>query len=117
MLYNSLLIDCQAIYDSGTSRGNGIYTIQPNGSHALDVYCRFDTDVGWTIIQHRVDPSLCFQQPWDVYKTGFGTVGPEDNFWIGNDNLAALTNQRDYMIQFDFRAADGVMYYADVSFM
>ncbi|CAL1292461.1 unnamed protein product [Larinioides sclopetarius] len=68
-----------------------------------------DTDgEGWTVLQRRGNFNRSndyFFKDWASYKTGFGDI--EKDFWIGNDNIFALTNQRLYSILFDLKAVDG----------
>ena len=42
-----------------------------------------------------------FNRVWDEYKRGFGDV--ETEFWIGNDFLHVLTNQKVYQLHIDFQ--------------
>ncbi|GIY05081.1 techylectin-like protein [Caerostris darwini] len=80
----------------------------------LDVYCDMDTDGGgWTVFQRRgnfLKPKDYFYKDWVSYKKGFGHI--DKDFWLGNDNLYALSNQRLYSIRFDLRAVDGETRYA-----
>ncbi|GFS48434.1 techylectin-5A [Trichonephila inaurata madagascariensis] len=59
---------------------------------------------GWTVIQRRGKfggPMNAFNQNWESYKDGFGTLNEE--FWLGNDNIHALTNQGHYTVRFDLQ--------------
>ena len=49
---------------------NGSYTIYPYGvqHRPVSVYCAFDRDGPWTVIQRRVDGSVLFYRNWDAYK-------------------------------------------------
>ncbi|PIK44916.1 hypothetical protein BSL78_18222 [Apostichopus japonicus] len=86
--------DCQEIYEDG-SVDNDIYRIKPTGwtGEAFEVYCNMTDGGGWTVFQRRVDGTEDFYLGWDSYKEGFGELDHE--FWLGNDKLSNLTNQRD----------------------
>ncbi|GFQ68912.1 techylectin-5A [Trichonephila clavata] len=59
---------------------------------------------GWTVIQRRGKfggPMNAFNQNWESYKDGFGTLNEE--FWLGNNNIHALTNQGHYTVRFDLQ--------------
>ncbi|XP_071836248.1 fibrinogen-like protein A isoform X2 [Apostichopus japonicus] len=103
--------DCQEIYEDG-SRDNGIYRIKPTGwtSEAFEVYCNMTDGGGWTVFQRRVDGTEDFYLGWDSYKEGFGDLNHE--FWLGNDKLSILTNQKRYEIRIDLVNRDGAPYYA-----
>ncbi|GBN98728.1 Techylectin-5A [Araneus ventricosus] len=51
-----------------------------------------------------------FYKDWSNYKSGFGDI--EKDFWLGNDNIFALSNQRLCSIRFDLKAVDGEERYA-----
>ncbi|XP_071837009.1 fibrinogen-like protein A isoform X2 [Apostichopus japonicus] len=107
--------DCQEIYDDG-SRNNGIYSIKPTGwtGPAFEVYCNMTDGGGWTVFQRRVDGSEDFYLGWNSYKQGFGNLNI--NFWLGNDKLYYLTNQRRYEIRIDLVNRYGAPYYAKFDF-
>nr|XP_053650555.1 ficolin-1-like [Cherax quadricarinatus] len=46
----------------------------------------------WTVFlaRQRQTPQENFNRPWQDYKTGFGD--PSGEYWLGNDNLHALTS-------------------------
>lgn len=97
-------VDCSDIYLNG-NREDGVYQIWPQSritKGPLTAYCHMSSDGGgWTVIQRRGDfdsPQDYFYQDWNTYKAGFGDI--RKDFWIGNDNLFALTNQRAYQINF-----------------
>ncbi|XP_070537510.1 ficolin-1-like [Ptychodera flava] len=70
-----------------------------------------DTDHGgWTVFQRRRDGSLDFYRYWNDYKNGFGF--PAAEFWLGNDRLYALTNQRRYELRIDLEDFDNETRYA-----
>ncbi|CAG00788.1 unnamed protein product, partial [Tetraodon nigroviridis] len=80
--------DCQHLYAAG-QRASGVYTIQPDGSHPLDVFCDMTSEGGWTVIQRRHDGSQNFNQPWERYKRGFGSLSGEKTL----QNLQNLQNR------------------------
>ncbi|GIY87305.1 techylectin-5A [Caerostris darwini] len=102
--------DCSAVLASGQNK-SGVYTIWPivgTKIKPLNVYCDMDTDGGgWTVIQRRAYfPGLIsFNRYWREYKIGFGDVSKD--FWLGNDNIYALTNQERCEIRFDLEDDEG----------
>ncbi|WP_411016678.1 fibrinogen-related protein, partial [Salmonella sp. s51944] len=91
--------DCYDILLSGTNI-SGIYDITPTGSYKFEVYCDMETDGGgWTVFQRRENGSQDFDQTWDEYKYGFGSLSCE--FWLGNEKLYYLSNQRNYQLRID----------------
>lgn len=70
------------------------YWIQLEGlNHLLNVSC----NQGWTYIQRRTQDDTCgrisFEQPWDAYRGGFGSL--DCDFWLGNEKIHLLTSQPD----------------------
>ncbi|GFT65568.1 techylectin-5A [Trichonephila clavipes] len=55
-------------------------------------------------------PQDYFFKDWNSYKNGFGDA--EEDFWLGNDNIFALTSQRLYSLRFDLQSVDGERRYA-----
>ncbi|KFM82805.1 Techylectin-5A, partial [Stegodyphus mimosarum] len=80
----------------------------------LKAFCDMDTHGGgWTIIQRRGNfsrPKDYFFQDWMSYKKGFGNI--ERDFWLGNDNIFALSNQKIYSLQIDLMDVEGNKRYA-----
>ncbi|KAG3288312.1 ficolin-1, transcript variant X2 [Ictidomys tridecemlineatus] len=73
---------------------SGWYTIYLSSCQPLTVLCDMHTDGGgWTVFQRRLDGSVDFYRDWAAYKQGFGSQLGE--FWLGNDNIQALTTQGD----------------------
>ncbi|XP_020608625.1 microfibril-associated glycoprotein 4-like [Orbicella faveolata] len=84
--------DCAELYKSG-QRTSGVYTIDPDGSGAFDVFCDQTTAGGrWTVFQKRLDGSVDFYRGWADYKNGFGNLNGE--FWLGLDKIHRLTNTK-----------------------
>ncbi|XP_071836829.1 uncharacterized protein [Apostichopus japonicus] len=105
--------DCQEILNtcSNTQNASGVYKIKPAGfPEPFEVYC--DKDLrsdGWTVIQRRTNGFINFNRNWDDYKHGFGFLGSE--FWLGNEKIAHLTNQKKYQLRMDFTNATGHSYH------
>ncbi|XP_078355992.1 uncharacterized protein LOC144640791 [Oculina patagonica] len=63
---------CQEILNSGQSRGNGLYWIDPNGGSTDDsfqAFCDMETERGgWTLVATKVTPSFLF------ITAGFSTL-------------------------------------------
>ncbi|XP_007521569.2 ficolin-1-like [Erinaceus europaeus] len=82
---------CQDVLKRGHTL-SGWYTIFLPFCRPMVVLCDMHTDGGgWTVFQRRVDGSVDFYRDWASYKKGFGSQLGE--FWLGNDNIYALTNQ------------------------
>ncbi|XP_011722995.2 ficolin-2 isoform X5 [Macaca nemestrina] len=82
---------CKDLLDRGHFL-SGWHTIYLPDCRPLTVLCDMDTDGGgWTVFQRRVDGSVDFYRDWAAYKQGFGSWLGE--FWLGNDNIHALTAQ------------------------
>jgi len=64
---------------------DGLTWIRPNGQRPIQVFCEGE----WLLMQKRSNPSVNFHRDWTSYRTGFGD---ETNFWVGNDNLHAITS-------------------------
>ncbi|GBM32102.1 Techylectin-5A [Araneus ventricosus] len=102
--------DCAEILKHG-QRKSGEYTIWPSHRNflgkELKVFCDMETDGGgWTVIQRRgkFANKVDFYRNWSDYKHGFGNISEE--FWIGNDNIFALTNQGTCTVRFDMKSVD-----------
>ncbi|GFS60071.1 techylectin-5A [Trichonephila inaurata madagascariensis] len=110
-------MDCEDLLRSGHNE-SGVHTIWPRNrltdGRPMDVFCDMDTDGGgWTLIQRRGNYSRSYDyffKDWKSYKDGFGDI--EKDFWLGNDNIFALTNQRLYSVRFDMKAVDEEKRYA-----
>jgi len=91
--------DCSDWLTSTPGATNGIYSIQVKGQ-AVQVYCDMTTTGGgWTVFQRRRDGSRTFYRGWTDYTAGFGLLNSE--FWLGNDNLGALTAIQRYQLRVD----------------
>ncbi|XP_022803130.1 angiopoietin-related protein 7-like [Stylophora pistillata] len=86
--------DCAELYKSG-QRVSGVYTIDPDGLGAFNVYCDQTTaGGGWTVFQKRLNGSVDFNRTWNYYKYGFGNLVGE--FWLGLDKVNRLTRNKPY---------------------
>ncbi|KAJ8023176.1 Fibrinogen-like protein A [Holothuria leucospilota] len=100
--------DCREVYDQCEDQSaDGVYLIQPEGSpEPFKVYCNNSIDGGgWTIFQRRIDGSVDFYRSWVEYKDGFGFLRGE--FWLGNDKISYLTNQKTYELRVDLNNVNG----------
>lgn len=106
--------DCKEVFEQcqGDSLDSGVYYVQPIGSkEPFEVYCNNSVDGGgWTVLQRRMDGSLDFYRYWADYKNGFGFLNRE--FWLGNDKIALLTNQKDYELRIDMNDRHGAQFFA-----
>ncbi|PIK53062.1 Fibrinogen C domain-containing protein 1 [Apostichopus japonicus] len=98
--------DCLEIFEHDDMAESRVYTIQPNKNRetTLEVFC---DDGGWTLIQRRadLDSTVTFNRSWEDYRLGFG-LSPND-FWIGNEKLSYLTNQKTYQLRIDMTTSNG----------
>ena len=102
--------NCAELYKSG-QRTSGVYTIDPDGSGAFDVFCDQTTaGGGWTVFQKRLDGSVDFYRGWADYKNGFGNLNGE--FWLGLDRIHRLTNTKN-RLRVDVEDTTGKTAYAE----
>ncbi|XP_078485043.1 ficolin-1-like isoform X1 [Ciona intestinalis] len=105
--------NCYQLYNYGI-RKNGLYNIYLNGSTKLEVYCDLENHGGgWTVIQRRVDNRTDFNRNWIDYKTGFGNR--RASFWIGLENIRALTKNGDNELRIDITTCDNTKIVAEYS--
>ena len=106
-----MVTNCFDIYKSG-ERKSGIYTINPDGSGIIDVFCDQTTaGGGWLVFQKRLDGSVDFYQGWAEYKRGFGNLTGE--FWLGLDMIHRLTSSGKYKLRVDLEDFAGNTYFAE----
>uniref|UniRef100_A0A8C4S8M8 Angiopoietin-like 3 n=1 Tax=Erpetoichthys calabaricus TaxID=27687 RepID=A0A8C4S8M8_ERPCA len=105
--------DCNAIYLSGQTT-SGIYAIKPNQSEPFHVYCEMTEEGGWTVIQHRMDGSVDFDQNWDKYEQGFGKL--ESEFWLGLEKTHAISRQGEYILHIDIEDWKNEKYFVEYIF-
>ncbi|XP_071836750.1 fibrinogen-like protein A [Apostichopus japonicus] len=105
--------DCREVSTacSPTHNSSGVYAIKPDGyPEPFEAYCDNGLDTGgWTLLQRRRSDSVNFNRSWKDFRNGFGFLGSE--FWIGNEKLAFLTNQKRYQLRMDFENVAGDTYY------
>ena len=102
--------NCAELYKSG-QRNSGVYTIDPDGSGAFDVFCdQKAAGGGWTVIQKRLDGSVDFQRGWNDYKRGFGSLNGE--FWLGLDKMNRLTTTKS-RLRVELEDTKGITAYAE----
>ena len=89
-----------------------MYTIDPDGEGAFDVFCdQKTTGGGWTVFQKRLDGSVDFYRYWNDYKNGFGDLNGE--FWLGLDKIYRLTNKKCNRLRVDLEETTGNTVYAE----
>ncbi|XP_041791706.1 angiopoietin-related protein 4-like [Chelmon rostratus] len=96
--------DCHDLFAQG-QRASGVYTIQPESSQPFNVLCDMTSEGGWTVIQKRQDGSQNFNQLWESYKRGFGSLNGD--FWLGLDNIHSLSKQGQYVLQVELSGLAG----------
>ncbi|KAL9985715.1 hypothetical protein ACROYT_G008153 [Oculina patagonica] len=103
--------NCAELYKSG-ERISDVYTIDPDGSGAFDVFCDQTTaGGGWTVFQKRIDGSVDFYRGWADYKRGFGNLNGE--FWLGLDKIHRLTKTTKNRLRVDLKDTAGKTAYAE----
>ena len=110
----SLPRDCSKLKKQFKSH-NGSFTIYPYcvSNESVDVYCEFDWDGSWTVIQRRFNGSVDFYRNWTKYKHGFGSSGGE--YWIGNDIIHQLTSNGNYTLKIILTDWNNTVKYAEYS--
>ncbi|XP_035229138.1 techylectin-5A-like [Stegodyphus dumicola] len=110
-------MDCAEIKMKNKTLKSGIYNIWPVNKiikTSVNVYCDMEDDNGgWTVIQRRGDFDSAkdyFYRDWVSYKNGFGDLTKD--FWLGNDNTFALTNERSNQIKITLTDWEGNTTYA-----
>ncbi|XP_057270054.1 angiopoietin-2 isoform X2 [Pezoporus wallicus] len=98
--------DCAEAFKSGLTT-SGIYTLTvSNTVQEKKAYCDMETSGGgWTVIQRREDGSLDFHRTWKEYKMGFGD--PAGEYWLGNEFVSQLTNQKRYVLKIHLKDWEG----------
>ena len=106
----TVMKNCAELYKSGQTI-SGVYTIDPDGSGAFDVFCdQITAGGGWTVFQKRINGSVDFYRNWTEYKNGFGNLNGE--FWLGLDKIHRLTNTAKNRLRVDLEDTTGKTAYA-----
>lgn len=104
--------DCDDVFTSGHS-SSGVYRIQPTGSRdPFNVYCDFSQG-SLLVIQRRQDGLQNFDRNWLEYKFGFGSL--YGDFWLGNELIYQITNQRKYGLLITLEDWEGKSGWAEYS--
>ncbi|XP_071835331.1 uncharacterized protein [Apostichopus japonicus] len=104
--------DClEVLSQCSSSSVDGVYVIKPDGYiEPFEVYCNNSLgDGGWTVIQRRHDASINFNRSWEEYENGFGFLSQE--FWLGNEKISYITNQKKYQLRMDLTTASGLSFF------
>ena len=89
-----------------------MYTIDPDGEGAFEVFCDQKTSGGgWTVFQKRLDGSVSFDRYWDDYKIGFGN--PNGEFWLGLDKIYRLREKKHNCLRVDLEDFTSSTAYAE----
>ncbi|XP_066296312.1 angiopoietin-related protein 7-like [Branchiostoma lanceolatum] len=112
--------DCSSLYKRGYTL-NTVYMIPAyTGPFVMytmpsfNTYCDMQTDGGgWTVIQRRVNGSVNFDRNWTDYKFGFGDKFGE--YWLGNENIYRITNERPNKLRVMIEDWMGMKAYAEYS--
>ncbi|RUS73269.1 hypothetical protein EGW08_018964, partial [Elysia chlorotica] len=56
---------------------------------------------GWIVIQRRYTGEVDFYRNWASYKKGFGSL--DNDFWLGNDNIHAITSTGKFELYVDLK--------------
>ncbi|XP_078143953.1 angiopoietin-related protein 4 isoform X2 [Centroberyx gerrardi] len=91
--------DCHELFLRGETT-SGVYTIQPLNAQPFEVFCEMTADGGWTVIQRRQDGSVDFDQLWQAYQKGFGSLNGE--FWLGLEKMHSMSKDGGYILKMQF---------------
>lgn len=91
--------DCHELFLRGETT-SGLYNIQPTDSEPFEVFCEMTPEGGWTVIQRRQDGSVDFDQLWQAYQTGFGSLN--DEFWLGLEKIHSVSKGGNYILKLQF---------------
>ena len=84
---------------------------------SFEALCNMTIDGGgWTVIQRSTGASnTAFNKNWEEYKTGFGDM--DGDFWLGNDNIHALTSSSSTELRIDMVTEGGAHHFVKYSSM
>ncbi|CAF3960988.1 unnamed protein product [Rotaria sordida] len=107
------ILNCDDVYSQQPSLVHeGIFRIKPRfASESFDVKCIFENNIGWTVIQRRINGTIDFYRGWNDYKNGFGDLRTE--FWLGNEKIHLLTNQGRYILRIDLQPWNSPVHIAE----
>lgn len=106
-------IGCNISSCKDAPKVSSTYQIYPT-CEVMTVYCDQATDGGgWIVIQRRKSGSVDFNRTWVDYRSGFGDL--EGEFWLGNDNIHALTAAGFNELRIDMKDTNGIVYHAKYS--
>jgi len=111
--------DCSDILKADPNAKSGFYkimTVSGSNSTTVQVFCNMtgvttSNGTGWMVFQRRQDGSVKFYRNWTEYAQGFGCLQQE--FWLGNDLLSAITTSRRYVLRVDLGDWSGNYRYAE----
>uniref|UniRef100_A0A914X9E5 Fibrinogen C-terminal domain-containing protein n=1 Tax=Plectus sambesii TaxID=2011161 RepID=A0A914X9E5_9BILA len=96
--------DCEDYCASGDTF-TGVKPILINGN-VVKVFCYGC----WTAIQSRTFGSVDFNLTFDQYRNVIGSAtSPPSDFYLGNDNIYTLTNQKNMQLWAQTKDCDGVI--------
>ena len=108
---HSIMVDifrpkvCEKGMVSVLSQGSFPYPViypSSQGIFRFPYLCDPVTDAGgWIVIQRRTTGSVDFHRNWADYRAGFGYL--DDDFWLGNNNIHAITRTGTYELRVDLR--------------
>lgn len=81
--------DCNSVRKAGY-QDSGVYLVWYNSTTSYKVFCNHTEDGSFTLIQQRLYGNVNFNQPWNVYVSGFGT--PHGDYWVGLNQIYYLTS-------------------------
>ena len=113
MHFTAVMKNCAELLKAGKTRSD-VYSIDPDGQGAFDVYCDQKTEGGgYVVIQRRKDGSVDFYRKWTEYQNGFGDL--EGEFWLGLDKIHRLTSQTKNQLRVDLTDWEEHTAYAEYS--
>ncbi|NAU77770.1 fibrinogen-related domain-containing protein [Klebsiella pneumoniae] len=114
VVYPSLFTDCVEAHQYHLKgETNGLFQIRPGGTQSdqvVEVYCQQEGLMGgWLLVQQRESGAVSFNQSWDEYRSGFGSVDADGRgeFWLGNQNLHWLTSQSETLLKVEMEDWEG----------
>ena len=104
--------NCAEVYKSG-QRISGVYTIDPDGLGAFDVFCdQTSPGGGWTVFQKRLDGSVESVVAGTTTNLALVTYW-NGEFWLGLDTIYRLTKSERYKLRVDLEDTAGKTAFAE----